>query len=105
MPSSEPLILLSLRDVGHAGSIEASRKGASESRRHVLRNDEGSVDLVVEVTKQGHQRFGPSRGSANDDDFAWHPLEDRGLTDVPFRLADVRIERKTTKGCLPKRQR
>jgi hypothetical protein len=49
MPPSETLVLLGLRNLHHARSIEARSKRSGESRRHVLRDDQGGVDVIMQM--------------------------------------------------------
>ena len=105
MPPGEALVLLGLRNLDHACPVETSSKGPSEAGRHVLRDDQSSVDLIMQVPEQGNQRPWTSGRGADDDDLARHPLEHRGLPFAALRFGNLGVERQATKGRPANRQR
>ena len=103
MPTSEALVLLGLRNVHNACLVETGGERASEARRHVLRDDESRIDVVVQVPEQGDQRFWTPSRCADDDDLGGSPLEHGGLAS-PLRFRTrLCIEAQTLAGVGPER--
>lgn len=60
MPSCQALVRFCLRHVRNAVPVQSSRESLGEPRRHVLGNDQGGVEVSMQVTEQREQCSRPA---------------------------------------------